>query len=61
MGYQKSLERRTPDLYRVNFDVNHLKSFNFLAFPVFLKIEIPLKQPSFGDELVTSSSALPGR
>ena len=26
-------ETRTPDLYRVNFEVNNLKPFPYLAFP----------------------------
>src|ERR1700676_3710867 len=39
--------------YRVNFEVSHLKPFSSLAFPVLRRIEIPLKQLSFGDELVT--------
>ena len=43
------------DLYRVNFEVAHLIPFSSLAFPVLRSIETPLKQPSFGDELATSS------
>ena len=48
-------ETRTPDLYRVNFEVLNLKPFSSLAFPILPKAQTPLKQPSFGDELVTSS------
>jgi hypothetical protein len=42
------------DLYRVNFEMTPLKPFSSLAFPVFQTAKIPLKRPSFGDELVTS-------
>ena len=45
---------RTPDLYRVNFEVNNLKPFACLAFPQTTHLKIPRKQPIFGDELVTS-------
>src|SRR6266849_7235304 len=45
---------RTPDLYRVNFEVNNLKPFACLAFPHTTYPKIPRKQPIFGDELVTS-------
>src|SRR6267154_1017634 len=48
---------RTSDLYRVNFEVTPLKPFSSLAFPLFEATEMPLKQPSFGDELVTSFSS----
>jgi len=41
--------------YRVNFEVLNLKPFSSLAFPILPKVQTPLKQPSFGDELVTSS------
>jgi hypothetical protein len=47
-------ETRTPDLYRVKFEVNNLKPFACLAFPLSLPRKNPLKPPSFGDELVTS-------
>jgi hypothetical protein len=47
---------RTPDLYRVNFDLNNLKPFACLAFPLSLPRKNGLKRPSFGDELVTSFS-----
>jgi len=53
-------ETRTPDLYRVNFEVIPLKPFSSLALPVFLRIKIPVKHPSFGDELVTSFTFLLG-
>jgi len=49
-------ETRTPDLYRVKKEVNNLKPFAYLAFPNFLCHENLSKQPSFGDELVTSFS-----
>jgi hypothetical protein len=54
-----SLERRrgstrTPDLYRVNFEVNNLKPFACLAFPQITYLKTPRKRPIFGDELVTS-------
>ena len=39
------------DLYRVNFEVNNLKSFARVAFPFSLLRKNGLKQPSFGDEL----------
>ena len=45
---------RTPDLYRVNFEVNNLKPFACLAFPHTTYLKTPRKQPIFGDELVTS-------
>ena len=44
----------TPDLYRVNFDLNNLKPFACLAFPVSEYRKKALKRHSFGDELVTS-------
>ena len=54
-GGRRHEETRTPDLYRVNFEVLNLKPFSSLAFPILPKAQTPLKQPSFGDELVTSS------
>jgi hypothetical protein len=53
--YGRHEETRTPDLYRVNFKVSHLKSFSSLAFPIFQDRKYLPKSPSFGDELVTSS------
>jgi hypothetical protein len=47
-------ETRTPDLYRVNSEVNNLKPFACLAFPCITYLKTPQKQPIFGDELVTS-------
>src|SRR5713226_5353808 len=47
-------ETRTPDLYRVNFEVNNLKPFACLAFPQTTYFKTPRKQHIFGDELVTS-------
>ena len=49
-------ETRTPDLYRVNSEVNNLKSFACLAFPHNTYLKTGQKQHSFGDELVTSLS-----
>src|ERR1700686_2138219 len=49
-------ETRTPDLYRVNSEVNNLKSFACLAFPQTTYLKTPAKQSIFGDELVTSFS-----
>jgi len=45
---------RTADLYRVNYDVRELKPFACLAFPHLVSLEKPQRQPSFGDQLVTS-------
>ena len=47
---------RTPDLYRVNSEVNNLKPFACLAFPCNTYLKTLQKQPIFGDELVTSFS-----
>src|SRR5882724_9110852 len=46
---------RTPDLYRVNFEVRNLKLFTYLAFPHFLAQENAQKQPSFDGDLMASS------
>jgi hypothetical protein len=45
---------RTCDFHRVNFEVVNLKPFACLAFPVSRLCEDLIKQPGFGDELVTS-------
>ncbi len=45
---------RTFGFYRVNFEVNNLKSFACLAFPHTTYLKTPRKHPIFGDELVTS-------
>src|SRR6266852_795864 len=45
---------RTPDLYRVNFEVSNPKPFACLAFLRTTYLKTPRKQPIFGDELVTS-------
>ncbi len=45
---------RTPDLYRVKFEVNNPKPFSCLAFPFSGLPKRALKRPIFGDELVTS-------
>jgi hypothetical protein len=50
--YEMDLAR--ADLYRVNFEVNNLKPFACLAFPLSLPRKMALEWPSFGDELVTS-------
>jgi hypothetical protein len=49
-------ETRTPDLYRVNFEVNNLKPFPYLAFPQLVSPKIPEKRPSFDGELMASFS-----
>ena len=49
-------ETRTPDLYRVNLEVNNLKPFPYLAFPHLVAREIPQKRPSFDGELMASFS-----
>ncbi len=46
---------RTPDLYRVNFEVIDLKPFPHLAFPHFSALENTPKQPSFDGELMAGS------
>src|SRR5437016_4141129 len=48
---------RTPDLYRVNFEVNNLKPFPHLAFPHFATSEKSSKHRGFDGELMASSSA----
>ncbi len=50
----QTCEDSTPDLYRVNFEVNNLKPFACLAFPQIAYLKTPRKQPIFGDELLTS-------
>jgi hypothetical protein len=52
--YGRHVGTRTPDLYRVNFEVNNLKPFPHLAFPHFLAPENTPKQPSFDGELMAS-------
>jgi hypothetical protein len=52
--YGRHEETRTPDLYRVNSEVNNLKPFACLAFPRTTHLKTPQKQHIFGDELVTS-------
>jgi len=49
---------RTPDLYRVNFEVNYLKPFPHLAFPHFATGENRSKQLGFDGELMASSLTL---
>ena len=46
--------RLACDFQRVNFEVINLKPFACLAFPLSLLRENALKQPGFGDDLVTS-------
>jgi hypothetical protein len=43
-------EALTPDLYRVNFEVNNLKPFPCLAFPHLVVSEIYQKRPSLDGE-----------
>jgi hypothetical protein len=52
-------ETRTPDLYRVNFEVNNLKPFPYLAFPHSITLEMVRKQPSFDGELMASRLTFP--
>ena len=47
---------RTPDLYRVNFEVTTLEPFPHLAFPHLLSPENPPKHTSFDGELMASFS-----
>jgi hypothetical protein len=47
---------RTPDLYRVNFEVNNPKPFPYLAFPQLVGQRIPQKRASFDGELMASLS-----
>jgi len=45
---------RTPDLYRVNFEVNSVKPFSHLAFPHLPAAQSSPKRPSFDGELMAS-------
>ncbi len=45
---------RAPDLYRVNFEVNNLKPFPYLAFPLSIDPETARKWLSFDGELMAS-------
>ena len=47
-----NLELSSPDLYRVNFEVNNLKRFPYLAFPHSTDAKISPKWPSFDGELM---------
>jgi len=51
-------ETRTPDLYRVNFEVPTLKPFPYLAFPHLIGLKTPYKSPSFDGELMASFSEI---
>jgi hypothetical protein len=55
-GTDKSRRKgtRISDLYRVNSEVNNLKPFACLALPCTTYLKTRQKQPTFGDELVTS-------
>ena len=53
--YGRHVGTRTPDLYRVKSEVKPLQPFSCLAFPFSEIRKTALKQPIFGDELVTSS------
>jgi hypothetical protein len=44
----------TPDLYRVNFEVNNLKPFPYLAFPHLIGLKTPQERLSFDGELMAS-------
>src|SRR5712692_5935854 len=48
---------RTPDLYRVNFEVNNLKPFPYLAFPHSIDLKTARIWPSFDGELMASFDA----
>src|SRR5258708_37954064 len=50
-------ETRTPDLYRVNFEVNSLNPFPYLAFPHSTDPKTARKWPSFDGELMASLDA----
>jgi hypothetical protein len=57
----RSLRKRrgaheSPDLYRVNSEVNNLKPFACLALPHNTFLKTSQKQNIFGDQLVTSFS-----
>src|SRR6266852_1480381 len=47
-------ETRTPDLYRVNFEVTNPKPFPYLAFPHSIDLETAQKWSSFDGELMAS-------
>ncbi len=47
---------RTPDLYRVNFEVTNPKPFPYLAFPQMIGSKMGPKQASFDGELMASFS-----
>jgi hypothetical protein len=47
---------RTPDLYRVNFEVTTLKPFSYLACPHFIALKNALTQASFDGELMARFS-----
>jgi hypothetical protein len=49
---------RTPDLYRVNFEVSNPKPFPYLAFPRSKTQRTPSEIPSFDGELMASSRLL---
>jgi hypothetical protein len=50
---------RTPDRYRVNFEVNNLKPFPYLAFPHLRSLKTPAKGSSFDGELMASGLSFP--
>ncbi len=52
-------ETRTPDLYRVNFEVTHLKPFPYLAFPHSRYCKEGPKTPSFDGELMAGFASVP--
>jgi len=52
-------ETRTPDLYRVNFEVSNPKPFPYLAFPRMIDPKRAPKQASFDGELMASFVSRP--
>src|SRR5882724_2658525 len=56
--YGRHVGTRTPDLYRVNFEVNNLKPFPYLAFPRPKSQRTLSEIPSFDGELMASSRLL---
>jgi hypothetical protein len=50
---------RTPALYRVNFELTHLKPFPYLAFPHSRYSKKGPKTPSFDGELMAGFASVP--
>ena len=55
--HSRHVGTRTPDLYRVNFEVLNPKPFSSLAFPIFSRNKITKNGLVLVDELVTRFSA----